>query len=768
MAMHDTAAGLWENSSPATAAPSSIPPDTRSRLAPVWPLLASLRRRRWLQFASRRTVASAIALLPLLALLVVTIRSAWLPQSADPTALAIVGFAVVAAAGWIVLHRLRWFDAARLADHKSGGKDRISTALELAAAGRTDDWAQLQAVDAVAWLDRVQTQRVLPWQLPPHWGWALAATAVLVVSLFAPLPWISTTRVTAADALKPKLPVGVPHLQTVADLLAKDDLELIAEDVKLLEDIEEQLEDGPTRKWLRKVRKTLDAVATGKLDKRDALGKLAELEKQRPAAATRSGSNDTEERESPQADSGKSGKNSASQHSQSKPSAAKSGAKSAQKGASQSSSEQEAARDKAVRSKIGDALKESLKDAPKSPERDELKKAAEKKDLDAISKWVEKMAQRDWSDKQMEKWIKVAEKFADKLGDRKIDKKFDKIRKQIQRLQRKRERQGGLNSSDRRRLRSARRNADSLRRKHGDTKAARFQLQRLQRTTKKAAQQMRRQHSRLKQKQQPKRASDEARRARKKRQRSFEQSMNRAAGQMRRMSQQQKQRQARRIGESRVQQAKQSIGRAGRQSASRKDFEQRARQQRQQRQQQRKGKQKGQGREGKQKQAKQGQRSGAQQRAKAKNPASGKSGRGQGREQRAKFRLGGSDMPDDPRMQMMRDSGKRQSLTQMKRGGGEAPGQANGADPSGGKSQRMGVARTERVKGIDNEGPTVKQTFVEAAKKGFARASWAKVYADYSEVAESMIARQGLPVGRKSLVRRYFELIRPRQPVESK
>ena len=161
------------------------------------------------------------------------------------------------------------------------------------------------------------------------------------------------------------------------------------------------------------------------------------------------------------------------------------------------------------------------------------------------------------------------------------------------------------------------------------------------------------------------------------------------------------------------------------------------------------------------------QRANAEKRAKQRRQA-GASGQGQKGKRRVKFRLGGSDMPDDPRMKMMRSNRPSSQSSQSKRTAGSAPGKGAGGDPRGAKSKPMGVARTERVKGIENEGPTIKQTFVEAAKKGFAKTSWQTVYADYSEVAEAMISRQGLPIGRKALVRRYFELIRPRQQVEQK
>ncbi len=156
--------------------------------------------------------------------------------------------------------------------------------------------------------------------------------------------------------------------------------------------------------------------------------------------------------------------------------------------------------------------------------------------------------------------------------------------------------------------------------------------------------------------------------------------------------------------------------------------------------------------------ARAGGRSASERRARSRSPAG--QGRDRRRQRKVEFKLGGSDMPDDPRMSMMRKmAGKRGGGSGQ---GGQGAGRGQGGDRPQAAKKRLGVARTERVKGIDNKGPTVKQVFVDAAKKGFAKKGWRKVYAEYSEVAEDMIAREGLPVGRKQLVRRYFELIRPR------
>ena len=74
----------------------------------------------------------------------------------------------------------------------------------------------------------------------------------------------------------------------------------------------------------------------------------------------------------------------------------------------------------------------------------------------------------------------------------------------------------------------------------------------------------------------------------------------------------------------------------------------------------------------------------------------------------------------------------------------------------------VATADPNLAEGVHGEGPTVKRVFLDAARKGFAKKGWRKVYADYSEVAEEMLDKESLPAGRRAIVQRYFELIRPR------
>ena len=110
-------------------------------------------------------------------------------------------------------------------------------------------------------------------------------------------------------------------------------------------------------------------------------------------------------------------------------------------------------------------------------------------------------------------------------------------------------------------------------------------------------------------------------------------------------------------------------------------------------------------------------------------------------------------MQTDSRMGQLRASSRS----------GSQPGDRPGADNEGGAGQAAAkAARTEKVTGVHGKGPSIKKVFTDAARHGFAKKGWRAVYADYSAVAEEMLDSESIPTGKQSVVRRYFELIRPR------
>ena len=61
--------------------------------------------------------------------------------------------------------------------------------------------------------------------------------------------------------------------------------------------------------------------------------------------------------------------------------------------------------------------------------------------------------------------------------------------------------------------------------------------------------------------------------------------------------------------------------------------------------------------------------------------------------------------------------------------------------------------------------PTRSEVIHEAGQRGFASLGYQKVHAEYARHAERVLERDHVPGGYKFYVRRYFQLIRPREDV---
>ncbi len=75
----------------------------------------------------------------------------------------------------------------------------------------------------------------------------------------------------------------------------------------------------------------------------------------------------------------------------------------------------------------------------------------------------------------------------------------------------------------------------------------------------------------------------------------------------------------------------------------------------------------------------------------------------------------------------------------------------------------MGTEDTQ-VQGTDSaQGGTRSQVILGAAERGFASRNYQKVFTEYHQVAEESLAKDEIPGGYRFYVKRYFELIRPRE-----
>jgi len=94
---------------------------------------------------------------------------------------------------------------------------------------------------------------------------------------------------------------------------------------------------------------------------------------------------------------------------------------------------------------------------------------------------------------------------------------------------------------------------------------------------------------------------------------------------------------------------------------------------------------------------------------------------------------------------------------------GAGIGHENGGAPLGARdSAEAPPGRDARVPVADGAGPSRAQVIDGAAGRGFASRPYAHVYTEYRAALEEALGATGVPPGQQYLVRRYFDLIRPR------
>jgi hypothetical protein len=98
------------------------------------------------------------------------------------------------------------------------------------------------------------------------------------------------------------------------------------------------------------------------------------------------------------------------------------------------------------------------------------------------------------------------------------------------------------------------------------------------------------------------------------------------------------------------------------------------------------------------------------------------------------------------------------------KGEGEGKGAGLGGTPESGAATKGSGAHVDtRIEGERRAGPTRSEIIYESGQRGFASGDYAKVHEDYARHAEGVIERQHIPSGYRFYVRRYFQLIRPRE-----
>jgi hypothetical protein len=384
--------------------------------------------------------------------------------------------------------------------------------------------------------------------------------------------------------------------------------------------------------------------------------------------------------------------------------------------------------DRAVTETIKQAVEKALQADPKLekllPEVAEMKKALEEKDLEKLAKLFEQLRSKDLTPEQRERLAKALERFAEKLKDSSLADKMEKLRKDEDRLRKQRdESAGGLSPKDDDRLKKTQRELEKLEREMGDMPSARRQLERLERESSKAAEDLQR-RMREAQKQGGGRQQQQQSQAERELQRAMKEAMGRAADELRREARGQERREAGQMGRSRIVDIKEILRRDGEGGkGQRQEFEKRAG-----------GREQGEGQPG-------------------DKDAQGKA---------EKMQLGAGQGRDPNRHWVLGQGAGRSTIYKLDPRTGPGVGQGAGGLTEQEGAGRLAGGQEQFLGGKKGEGPTKKTVFMGAAQKGFARRGWADVYVEYADVAEEMLDKEHIPAGRRALVRRYFELIRPR------
>jgi chaperonin cofactor prefoldin len=94
--------------------------------------------------------------------------------------------------------------------------------------------------------------------------------------------------------------------------------------------------------------------------------------------------------------------------------------------------------------------------------------------------------------------------------------------------------------------------------------------------------------------------------------------------------------------------------------------------------------------------------------------------------------------------------------------GGDGAGTQHDPNLQGDPTQISGNRKLTKVTGKEGAGPTRSETILGAAEKGFATSAYRRVYGDYTAVSEQVMSKQRVPPGYRFYVKRYFQMIKPR------
>lgn len=241
----------------------------RNLLRPI----RAFRRRMLLQQAADQLVQVLLAASLLLLVLLWSDKLFFVPWAWETFVGWFYGAGVLIVAGWAWLRRPGLLRAAVGLDQASGSRERLSTALALRMAYRSepdDRWRPAEGAvwrDALSRAERLEGQRHFEWRLPKLWKAFGVVLAALALSAFAPEMDLLGRHREHQEALVEKA--------TVRQQAARVE--------RLVQRIEEQADEQDIKgvqEMTRKVANALQEMQHRPPDRREAIKRLSELERQ--------------------------------------------------------------------------------------------------------------------------------------------------------------------------------------------------------------------------------------------------------------------------------------------------------------------------------------------------------------------------------------------------------------------------------------------------------------------------------------------------------
>ncbi len=200
-------------------------------------------------------------------LLVLATKMRWWTDAVDYLwALVLLGAAAGFAIGWT--RSITPQVAAQVADEKGGLKERLSTAVELAASPTRSQIAEVQISDAAEHARQLNVSQVLPWKAPKQLRYVGAAAVVLAAAVFVPELPIFHSKQERLDAQVMKN--EGTRLQKVAKQV----------EAKLKEKKEKESDEEILRRVAKEMQKLGKDQAKSRVSKKQAMLAMNDLQKQ--------------------------------------------------------------------------------------------------------------------------------------------------------------------------------------------------------------------------------------------------------------------------------------------------------------------------------------------------------------------------------------------------------------------------------------------------------------------------------------------------------